>query len=145
MTNFSEKIKKMLIRHEGLWLKPYYDSIGKLTIGVGRNLTDIGISKDEAMYMLENDIRRAVRTVSDCCLGYGIKATDLPQDVQLVLTDMAFNMGYSLQSFRKMFACIKEGDYKGAARELLDSRYAKQVGKRAEELAEMLKSVQSEH
>jgi len=141
--SFSKKLKEMLIRHEGLRLKPYRDSRGKLTIGIGRNLDDVGITKDEALYMLKNDIVRATRVVNCCCEKYGINPITLPEDVQLVLTDMAFNMGYALEGFKRMFACIKKGDYEGAARELLGSRYAKQVGKRAQELAEMLRNVQS--
>ena len=138
---FSERLTKMLIRHEGLRLKPYRDTRGKLTIGIGRNLDDVGITRDEAFYMLKNDIVRATRITNCCCEKYGINPILLPEDVHLVLTDMAFNMGSALEGFKRMFACIKKGDYEGAARELLDSRYAKQVGKRAQELAEMLRNL----
>jgi len=58
-------IKKLLIKHEGLRLKPYLDTEGKLTIGVGRNLDDVGISKEEAMYLLGNDIQRAILSARD--------------------------------------------------------------------------------
>ena len=51
-----EKLKLQLIKHEGLRLKPYRDSVGILSIGVGRNLDDVGISEDEAMVLLGNDI-----------------------------------------------------------------------------------------
>ena len=53
-----ESMIGMLKRHEGLRLKPYQDTIGKLTIGYGRNLDDRGISKEEAEYLLRNDISR---------------------------------------------------------------------------------------
>ena len=52
-----KRLKDMLIRHEGLKLKPYLCTAGKLTIGVGRNIQDRGITYQEAMMLLENDIR----------------------------------------------------------------------------------------
>jgi lysozyme len=140
MSDFKERLKNMLIRHEGLKLKPYRDPVvGKLTIGVGRNLDDVGISEDEAMYMLENDIRRAEETAGHCCAAHGVLFESLPEDARLVLIDMAFNLGYRLKSFRKMFAALKRGDFIEAAKEMLDSRWARQVGHRAEELAEIMR------
>ena len=63
------RLREMLIRHEGLHLKPYRDSVGKLTIGVGRNLDDVGITREEALILLEHDIakgRRDVRRTFPC-------------------------------------------------------------------------------
>jgi hypothetical protein len=54
-----ERLRDSLKLHEGLRLKPYKDSIGKLTIGFGRNLDDNGIRPNEAAYMLEGDIDEA--------------------------------------------------------------------------------------
>ena len=54
---FQDKIIEMLKRHEGLKVFPYHCSQNKLTIGIGRNLDDKGISKDEAYYLLYNDIK----------------------------------------------------------------------------------------
>ena len=139
MSDFKERLKNILIRHEGLKLKPYRDTKGKLTIGVGRNLDDVGISEDEAMYLLENDIRRAEETAGHCCAEHGVLFESLPEDARLVLIDMAFNLGYRLKGFRKMFAAIKRGDFVEAAKEMLDSRWARQVGRRAEELAEIMR------
>ena len=138
---FRERLKGMLIRHEGLRLKPYRDSVGKLTIGVGRNLDDIGISEDEAFYLLENDIRRAEETAAECAALYGVVFESLPEDARLVLVNMAFNLGYRIGGFKKMFAALKAGDYEEAAREMLDSRWARQVGERARELSEIMKNI----
>jgi lysozyme len=136
-----EKLKEMLIREEGLKLKPYRDPVsGKLTIGVGRNLEDVGISEDEAMYLLENDIRRAEETAGHCCAAHGVLFENLPEEAQLVLVDMAFNMGYRLKSFRRMFTALRRGDFEEAAKEMLDSKWARQVGRRAENLAEIMKN-----
>lgn len=133
------KLRKMLIEHEGLRLRPYLCPAGKISIGVGRNLEDVGISEDEALYLLENDIRRAEQTARWCCRRHGIEFSGLQENVQLALLDMAFNLGYRLSGFRKMFAALKAGDYKEAAREMLDSKWATQVGSRAQELAEMVR------
>ncbi len=137
---FKERLKEMLIRHEGLRLKPYRDSVGKLTIGVGRNLDDVGISEEEALYLLENDIRRAEKIAVECASSHGVLFESLPEDAQLVLIDMAFNLGYKLKGFKKMFSALKRRDFDEAAWEMLDSRWARQVGKRATELAEIMRS-----
>jgi len=135
------KLRGMLIRHEGMRLKPYRCPAGKLTIGVGRNLEDVGITEEEAMYLLENDIKRAEQVAVQCCANHGVLFETLPDDAQLVLVNMAFNLGYKLNGFKKMFYALSLGDYEEAAKEMLDSRWARQVGKRAEELAEIMRSL----
>lgn len=71
-------LKDMLIRHEGLKLKPYRDTVGKLTIGAGRNLNDLGISEREAMFLLDNDImERAGRRAGDGTSAHD-EGRDLP-------------------------------------------------------------------
>ena len=57
------RLHEMLIRHEGLRLKPYRDTVGKLTVGVGRNLDDVGITREEALMLLNNDIAEVRREV----------------------------------------------------------------------------------
>ena len=126
----------MLIRHEGMRHKPYRCSAGKFTIGVGRNLDDNGISDDEAMFMLRNDIARVGREV-ERALDYFVTLT---LNRQLVLLDMCFNLGVSrLLGFKRMLAALKAGDYDKATVEMLDSKWAKQVGTRATELAAMMR------
>lgn len=129
----------MLIKHEGLRLKPYKDSVGKLTIGVGRNLDDRGISQDEAMILLNNDIRdhRA-----DALNKYPWLA-HLDSVRQDVIVDMVFNMGIErFSSFHLMLTALEQGDYAHAADEMLNSKWAKQVGLRASELSQMMRSGQ---
>lgn len=132
-----ETLEEMLIRHESLRLRPYRDSVGKLTLGVGRNLDDVGITTDEALLLLSNDILKVYR---------GLKATlpfweKIDATRQRVLANMAFNMGVSgLLGFKKMLAAIEMGHYHEAADEMLSSKWAAQVGKRATELAELMKS-----
>jgi lysozyme len=128
---------KRLFDEESLQLKPYTDSVGKLTIGIGRNLTDNGITQSEATYLCINDIDKAIKD-----LQFYLPSFDsYPDMVQLVLTDMTFNMGiYELLKFKNTLMFIKSGDYKSAAEEMLNSKWAKQVGQRAIDLSEILKS-----
>ena len=136
-----EKIKKQLIRHEGLKLKPYYCPAGKLTIGVGRNLEDRGISKTEAMVMLEADIKTARSDVEFILDHYNVQAWKVNAAREGALVNVAFNIGRrSLLGFRKMFVAIRFDDWDKAADELLDSKYAEDVGGRAVELADQLRS-----
>jgi lysozyme len=122
--------KDLILKHEGLRLKPYHDTVGKLTIGVGRNLDDVGISEDEAMYMLENDIKRCENELREIFENFD----ELPDNVKIVLTDMIFNLGKNrFFQFKKMIAAIKEGDFKKAAEEAKNSRWCRQVKSRCEE------------
>lgn len=134
--NDTEILTEMLIRHEGLELKPYRDTVGKLTVGVGRNLTDVGISKSEAMYLLQNDIRGVQEQLAEQA-WFG----DLDSTRQIALTDMAFNLGVQgLLKFQNMIAALERKDYETAGKEMLDSRWAGQVGRRATELSQIVRS-----
>lgn len=132
-------VKTMLVVDEGLRLKPYRDTVGKLTIGIGRNLDDVGISKDEAFYLLENDIQRAIQDATDI---FGTSAwLSLDEVRQAVILDMLFNLGKSrFLTFKKFIQAVKEKDFERAAEEMLDSRWARQVKKRAERLAYMMRT-----
>jgi lysozyme len=122
--------KDLILKHEGLRLKPYRDTVGKLTIGVGRNLDDVGISEDEAMYILENDIKRCENELREIFENFD----EMPENVRIVLIDMIFNLGKNrFLQFKKMIAAIKEGDFKRAAKEAKNSRWCRQVKSRCEE------------
>ena len=132
-----DEIRGQLIRHEGLRLKPYRDSVGKLTIGVGRNLDDIGITHKEALYLLENDIKR-VESDLNRAIPYWRNHGDVRA---AVLVNMCFNLGITrLLGFRKFLAAFDRGDFQTAADEMLDSKWAKQVGHRAVELANQMRT-----
>ena len=133
------RLRNTLIRHEGLKLLPYECTAGKLTLGVGRNIEDRGISKETAMQMLDEDIEICLNELMER-LNY---FETLPTEVQETLVNLCFNMGISrLMKFQLMLGAIEAGQYELAAKELLDSRYARQVGKRAEELADILRQQQ---
>ena len=131
-----DALRSQLMLHEGLRLFPYVDSVGKITVGVGRNLTDKGISDAEARQFLDADINDAIL---DCTSFPWFP--DLDPVRQRAVVDLCFNMGLPrLQGFVKMLAAIGRQDWNTAAHELLDSRYAQQVGKRASTLAHMLRT-----
>lgn len=131
----TDKLTDMLIDHEGMRRKPYRCTAGKLTIGVGRNLDDRGISPDEAMYMLANDIRDSRRELSAAFPWFD----KLDEVRQAVLIDMCVNLGLSrLQGFRNTLALIGVGKYEAAAQEMLNSKWAEQVGRRAQRLSRMM-------
>ena len=150
------KLIEKLIQHEGLKLQVYKDTLGIDTIGIGRNLEDRGISKEEldamdipnigviyeygiteadAVYLAENDVQiveNELLTAHPC-----VDRLDAVR--QLVLVDMAFNMGVPrLRGFKKMWAAIHADDFQTAAKEMLDSRWANQVKSRSTILANMM-------
>ena len=146
-------LMEKLIAHEGLRLQVYKDSLGIATIGIGRNLEDRGITPEElewmdipnmdtiyqygiseadAMYLAQND----VQIVEEELLRSHPCVENLDAVRQLVLVDMAFNMGVPrLGNFKKMWAAIHENNFEEAAKEMLDSRWANQVKSRATKLA----------
>lgn len=134
-----QQIAEYVKGHEGLSLKPYYCTANKLSIGIGRNLEDRGISQDEAFYMFNNDLRLAV---SDLQRVFGSDFKSLPDPVLLAFIDMIFQLGLGrFSGFKNMIKYAIAGNWKEAARELMDSKYARQVPKRAEENRDLLLSV----
>ena len=132
-----DQLLEMLKRHEGLQLKVYKCPAGKLSVGYGRNLEDLGISASEAESLLKNDIIRVKNEVFDAFPWYHSLNT-IRQDV---IVNMAFNMGITkLRYFTNLISALERHNYGEAAKEMLDSKWAKQVGKRANELALMMKT-----
>tara|TARA_B100001248_G_scaffold239629_1_gene205044 strand:+ start:25382 stop:25792 length:411 start_codon:yes stop_codon:yes gene_type:complete len=129
-------LKKQLERHEGLRLKPYKCTAGKLTIGYGRNLDDVGISEEEAYSMLLNDIDRIIGEAKEIFP----KFDELTENRQAVICNMLFNLGKTrFLTFKKTIWNIKHRMYHIAAQEMLNSKWARQVGKRATELAQLMR------
>jgi lysozyme len=110
--------------------------VGKITIGVGRNLTDQGITEAEAHILLSNDISRVMWEVGGKAPWYH----DMTEARQLGFLNMAFNMGWPrLSGFQKMLSALQAGDYETAARECLDSKWSAQVKDRAVRIATAFK------
>lgn len=131
------RIKAQLVRHEGLRLKPYRCTAGRLTIGIGRNLDDRGISQTEAFMLLEHDILQCERQILAEIPKIYLQLDDVRKSV---LLNMCFNMGIKgLLSFKNTLAFIAAGDWERAANNMLVSKWAKQVGRRAIELSELMR------
>ena len=118
-------------------LKPYKCTSDKLTIGIGRNLEDVGISEKEAEMLLQNDVQQVTAQLKE----------KFPWVLQLdevrfaALINFTFNVGIGTASkFVNAMALLKAGNYDTAADEFLDSRWAKQVGQRAIEVTEQIRT-----
>lgn len=136
-TRPEERLQALLQHHEGLRLKPYTDTTGHLTIGYGRNLTDVGISLDEARMLLRADLAYAEHHVLEAFPW----AEYLDPVRQAVLVDMCFNLGIvSLKKFATTLRHVQFGQWEAAAASMLDSLWARQVGQRAKDLAAMMRS-----
>lgn len=129
-------LRSQLVGHEGLKLRAYVDTVGKITVGVGRNLTDKGLSPAEATMLMDNDITEAVNDLVHTYpwfLGLSIARRH-------ALIDMRFNLGqHGVNQFQHMIAAISAKDYDEAARQMLASKWATQVGHRADDLASMMR------
>jgi len=132
----AQRLARQLIVDEGLRLKPYRCTAGRLTIGVGRNLDDRGLTEAEALLLLDNDIKACWGQLA-AALPWVVQA---PEAVQEVLVNMCFNLGLAgLLGFRRTLAHLEAGRYGEAVSEMLRSRWAGQVGARAERLAQRLR------
>lgn len=135
-----EAVKKMLIDNEGLSLKPYHCTAGALSIAVGRNLDSRGVSEEEAMFMLDNDITICEEALDKKYPWW----RKLSEKRQSVLIDLMFNLGESrlakfVNFLQKLETASSAEDYAGAAEELLDSLYAKQLPGRSKRNADLLR------
>ena len=143
-------LREELTLHEGLRLKAYDDANGNdiiagdtleghPTIGVGRNIAGdgLGITEEESRYLLANDVERVEKEIEH----WGFM-NDLNEPRQAVIYDMVFNMGvtrFNANKWVKTFAAIQNEDWEDAANQMLDSRWAKQVGQRAIRLSQMMR------
>ena len=146
-----DRIKEQLVRHEGLRLKPYRCTAGKFTIGIGRNLDECGVSQSEAYIMLINDIMNCEKQLQ-------AKIPDIYNGLDEVRKSVLLNMCISipqsrfaslrepcylgingLLGFKNTLAFIQAGDWERAANNMLVSKWAKQVGRRAIELSELMR------
>ena len=134
----------LITQHEGYRQFPYTCPAGKLTIGIGRNIEDRGITREEAQYLLANDIAAAKRELSAALPWFN----NLSRPRRYAMIDLAVNMGLpTLLEFKKTLDYMERGDFDSAAAELLrgsgpegKSQYYHQVGKRAETISRIIQS-----
>ena len=135
----NERLRETIIRHEGIRLDMYQDTLGIYTVGVGHNIQEKGISQAVMELMLEEDVAEAVSELKRSVSFF----SKMPEQVQEALVNLAFNMGIPrLMQFKKTLAYLRDGNFEAAADELLDSRYAEQVGRRADEVADMIRTAE---
>jgi lysozyme len=128
-------LEDQLRRDEGQRLQVYTDTVGKLTIGVGRNLSDVGVSLDEADLMLANDIKAATLEANFPW------TTGLDPVRKGAMLNMTFNMGVrGLAQFHDFLQKMEVGNFSAAAGAMLDSLWARQVGARAQRLSIQIES-----
>lgn len=129
-------VKNRLRKDEGERLKPYIDTTGNVTIGVGRNLTAKGISEQESDLMLSEDIEEALTAAEK--YDWFIRLDPVRQ---LVVICMIFNLGPgAFAGFKDTIMFISAGNYGMAAADMLQSTWARQVGQRAQAYAIMMRS-----
>jgi lysozyme len=134
-----EELTRDLKRDEGRRDRPYRDTKGILTIGYGHNLEVEGLCEAALQAQLEYDIQTKAIAPLDRNLPWW---REHPEDVQRVLANLMFNMGWgTLRQFKRTLKFIELGQYRAASVALMESLYAKQVGQRAERLAQILRSV----
>ena len=138
MTDLIDEIAASLKIDEGSSEHCYTSTDGKHTIGFGRNIDadgGLGISEEEAEYLLHNDIKR---TIKECENWYWFDRQ--PDRVKRVLVELVYNIGYpSASNFNRMLSALSRDDFATASLELLDSKYARQVPHRAKRLSDRLR------
>jgi len=139
----NQRLCALIAKHEGSKKYPYSDATGqriildrgKITIGIGRNLSDKGLSEDEILYLLSNDVKEAHDHLISALPFYN----NLDEVRQAVLLDMAFNMGTEgLCKFNEFLGLVKAGNYEAAAADMLHTHWAVQVENRALEDSQMM-------
>ena len=130
-----ELLIEELKRDEGVELTVYTDTVGISTIGVGRNLQDVGVSMEEAEFLLSNDIDVAVNELQRTFDWF----EGLSDARQRVCINMCFNLGLTrLLNFKKFLAAMAAGDWETAGVEMIDSKWSRQVGARSTRLKDLL-------
>ena len=131
------KLIETLRRHEGVKNTLYKCTSDKWTIGVGRNLEDVGLSDAEIDYLLENDIVRTEKLLDEYMSWW----RELDEIRQEALVNFVFNVGIgTAMKFKKAMTALEKWDYDTAAEEMMDSNWSKQVGQRAVEVTEMIRT-----
>jgi lysozyme len=132
----TDQLAAQLVIDEGLRLKPYKDSVGLLTIGVGRNIEGVGISKEEALHLLHNDIDRVCDQLDNLLPWW----KQMSERRMQALANFVFNVGITTAlTFKNTLALLQTKQYDKAADAMLESKWARQVGARAKRITDMIR------
>ena len=143
-----DQLRKELERDEGVKYEVYLDHLGYPTLGIGHLITDddpecgasVGtkVDSDRVQEAFEADVETVL---SDCERLY-VQFEHLPEEVKLIVANMMFNMGYTrLSKFKGMKRCVDARDWEWAADEMVDSKWYKQVTRRADRLVVRMRSI----
>ena len=131
------QLMRDLHRDEGSVRHAYQDSEGLWTIGVGHLIDERrggGISKDVERYILDEDVAAVVAALDIHMVWW----RSMPEAAQRALANMVFNLGLNgVAGFKRMVSALERKDYAKAADEALDSKWATQVGERADRIADL--------
>ena len=143
-----DKLQQELAEDEGCKYEIYNDHLGYATFGIGHLVTDsdleygqeIGteVSKERVDECFKADIEI---TIEDCNILYS-NFNDIPEEAQLILANMMFNLGRPrLSKFLKLKAAVDYEDWMEASVQMMDSKWAKQVPNRAKRLCERMEKL----
>lgn len=133
-----DRLKKLLIKHEGEKFKPYKCTAGKLTIGIGHNLDDKGISKAVSDLLYKEDIAEVIDDLHIIFNNFD----ELPENIQLVLADMRFQLGGSgFRKFKQLINAVNNYNWVEMINQMRDSSWFKQVPNRVNDLMNMVLAV----
>lgn len=144
----TDKLKRELEADEGCVYAVYLDHLDLPTFGIGhlirKNDPEYGlevgaaVSSERVLEAFEEDIQAVLDDCENLYQDFG----DLPEEVQLIIANMMFNLGYPrLSKFKGMKAGVDARDWQKAADEMVDSRWYKQVTNRAERLVQRMRAV----
>jgi lysozyme len=142
-----DKLREELASDEGCKYEVYLDHLGLPTFGIGHLITkdDPEYGKDVGSVVEQSRVQSAFNlditvTLEDCQRLYK-DFNDLPEEVQLIIANMMFNLGYPrLSKFKGMKANVDARDWSGAANEMVDSKWYTQVPNRARRLVDRMRS-----
>ena len=143
-----EQLRMQLEYDEGCEYEVYLDHLGLPTFGIGHLVTEndeeygcevgTAVAEDRVREVFEDDIQI---TIDECMRLYD-NWTDLPDEVQLIIANMMFNMGRPrLSGFKKFNAAIANKEWEEASEEMIDSKWYRQVTSRAERLVKRMRNV----
>ena len=142
---FRQRLREEIIADEGQVLEVYLDHLGYPTVGVGHLILEsdeeYGLGEGTPITQTRSD-ELLFQVLKECEDRFHNNWRDYPEEVKLIIANMAFNLGLTrLVKFKKMFAALNEGDYKQASVEGMDSKWAKQVYNRARRLMNRLRDI----
>ena len=143
-----DQLRKELERDEGVKYEVYHDHLGYPTFGIGHLITDddpewgASVGTEVDSNRVQEAFETDVETVLSDCERLYVQFEHLPEEVQLIVANMMFNMGYTrLSKFKGMKRCVDARDWEWAADEMVDSKWYKQVARRADRLVVRMRSV----